>query len=83
MEIFRSLSRGFLLVSPVSLTKLCSFWYGLKDLFTLHKFSMVVLNFYIASIRETLHAVNVMTACDLARIQKDGGVHVLSTPSKK
>ena len=37
MEIFRSMSRGFLLVSPVSLTKLCSFWYGLKDLFTLHK----------------------------------------------
>ena len=32
MEIFRSLSRGFLLLSPVSLTKLCSFWYGLKDL---------------------------------------------------
>ena len=27
MEIFRS----------VSLTELCSFWYGLKDLFTLHK----------------------------------------------
>ena len=47
---------------------------------------MVVLrlaNFYIASIRETLRAVNVMTARDLARIQKDGGVHVLSTPSKK
>ena len=47
---------------------------------------MVVLrlaNFYIASIRETLRAVNVMTARDLARIQKDrGGVHVLSTPSK-
>ena len=49
---------------------------------------MVVLrlaNFYIASIRETLRAVNVMTTCDLARIQKDGaggGVHVLSTPSK-
>ena len=37
MEIFRSMSRGFLLVSPVSLTELCSFWYGLKDLFTLHK----------------------------------------------
>ena len=37
MEIFRSLSRGFLLLSPVSLTELCSFWYGLKDLFTLHK----------------------------------------------
>ena len=29
-------------------------------------------NFYIASIRETLRAVNVMTARDLARIQKDG-----------
>ena len=48
---------------------------------------MVVLrlaNFYIASIRETLRAVNVMTARDLARTQKDGGggVHVLSTPSK-
>ena len=27
----------FLLVSPVPLTELCSFWYGLKDLFTLHK----------------------------------------------
>ena len=39
-------------------------------------------NFYIASIRKTLRAVNVMTARDLARIQKDGGVHVLSTPSK-
>ena len=37
MEIFRSMSRGFLLVSLVSLTELCSFWYGLKDLFTLHK----------------------------------------------
>ena len=22
---------------PVSLTELCLFWYGLKDLFTLHK----------------------------------------------
>ena len=49
---------------------------------------MVVLrlaNFYIASIRETLRAVNVMTARDLAHIQKDRGrgVHVLSTPSKK
>ena len=37
MEIFRSMSRGFLLLSPVSLTELCSFWYGFKDLFTLHK----------------------------------------------
>ena len=37
MEIFRSMLHSFLLLSPVSLTKLCSFWYGLKDLFTLHK----------------------------------------------
>ena len=35
-EIFTSMSRGFLLLSPVSLTELCPFWYGLKDLFTLH-----------------------------------------------
>ena len=27
----------FLPLSSVSLTELCSFWYGLKDLFTLHK----------------------------------------------
>ena len=32
----------FLLVSPVSLTELCSFWYGLKDLFTLHKLVLTV-----------------------------------------
>ena len=37
IEIFRSMSHGFLLLSPVSLTELCSFWYGLKDLVTLHK----------------------------------------------
>jgi len=37
IEIFRSMSRGLLLLSPVSLTELCSFWYGLKDFFTLHK----------------------------------------------
>ena len=37
MEIFRSMSHGFLLLSLVSLTELYSFWYGLKDLFTLHK----------------------------------------------
>ena len=37
MEIFRSMSHAFLLLSPVSLTELCSFWYGLKDLFTVHK----------------------------------------------
>ena len=27
----------FLPFSPVSFIELCSFWYGLKDLFTLHK----------------------------------------------
>ena len=27
----------FWLLSLVSLTELCSFWYGLKDLFNLHK----------------------------------------------
>ena len=43
LEIFRSMSRGFLLVSPVSLTELCSFWYGLKDLFTLHKLAKKVV----------------------------------------
>ena len=37
MQIFRSKLHGFLPLSPVSLTELCSFWYGLKDLFTLHK----------------------------------------------
>ena len=37
MEIFRLMSHGFLLLSPVSLAELCSFWYGFKDLFTLHK----------------------------------------------
>ena len=37
MEIFRSMLHGFLPLSLVSLTELCSFWYGLKDLFTLHK----------------------------------------------
>ena len=30
-------------LSPVSLTKLCSFWYGLKDLFTLHKLAKKVV----------------------------------------
>ena len=43
MEIFRSMSRGFLLLSPVSLTELCSFWYGLKDLFTLQKLAKKVV----------------------------------------
>ena len=35
--IFRSMLHGFLPFSPVSLTELCSFWYCLKDFFTLHK----------------------------------------------
>ena len=43
MGIFRSMSCGFLLLSPVSLTELCSFWYGLKDLFTLHKLAKKVV----------------------------------------
>ena len=30
-------------LSPVSLTELCSFWYGLKDLFTLHKLAKKVV----------------------------------------
>ena len=37
MEIYRSILLGFLPFPPVSLTELCSFWNGLKDLFTLHK----------------------------------------------
>ena len=36
MPMFGSMLHGFLPFSLVSLTKLCSFWYGLKDLFTLH-----------------------------------------------
>ena len=43
MEICRSMSHGFLLLSPVSLTELSSFWYGLKDLFTLHKLAKKVI----------------------------------------
>ena len=31
------MSHGFLLLSLVSLTELCSFWYGVKELFTMHK----------------------------------------------
>ena len=37
MEIYRSMLHGFLPFSPVSLTELCLFWNGLKDLFTLRK----------------------------------------------
>ena len=36
-QIFGSMLHGFLPFSLVSLTELCSFWYGLKDLSTLHK----------------------------------------------
>ena len=43
MEIFTSMSRGFLLLSPVSLTEFCSFLYGSKDLFTLHKLAKKVV----------------------------------------
>ena len=43
MEIFRSMSGGFLLISPVSLTELCSFRYDLKDFFTLHKLAKKVV----------------------------------------
>ena len=43
MEIYRSILHGFLPFSPVSLTELCSFLYGLKDLFTLHTLSLVFI----------------------------------------
>ena len=43
MEIFSSMSLVFLLLSPVSLTELCSFWYGLKDIFPLHKLANKVV----------------------------------------
>ena len=36
-EIFRSMLHGFSPFSSVSLIESCLFWYGLKDLFTLHK----------------------------------------------
>ena len=37
MEVFGSTLHVFFPFSPVSLTESCSFWYGLKDLSTLHK----------------------------------------------
>ena len=37
MEICSSIVHGFLPFCPMSSTELCSFWYGLKDLFSLHK----------------------------------------------
>ena len=52
MEIFRSMTHSFLLLSPVSLTELCSFQYGLKDLLTLHKLAdKVVLDRVMTSQR--------------------------------
>ena len=36
----------FALISPASLTESCSFWYGLKDLFTLNKLAKFVLDRY-------------------------------------
>ena len=38
-----SMLHGFLPFYPVSLSELCSFWYGLKDLFTLHKLAHKVI----------------------------------------
>ena len=43
MAIFGSMLHGFLPFSPGSLTELCSFWYDLKDLFTLHKLAKKVV----------------------------------------
>ena len=40
---FRSMLQDFLHFSPLSLTELCSFWYGLKDLFTLHKLVDIIV----------------------------------------
>ena len=36
MAIFGSMLYGFVPFSPVSLTELGAFWYGLKDLFALN-----------------------------------------------
>ena len=37
MEISGQCYMVLLAVSPVSLTELCSFWYSLSDVFSLHK----------------------------------------------
>ena len=45
MEFFESNCYiGVLPFSPLSLTELCSFWYGLKDLFTLHSWRVSKLS---------------------------------------
>ena len=44
MGIFGSATHGFLPFSLAFLTaELCSFWYGLKDLFTMHKLADYVV----------------------------------------
>ena len=43
MEIFGSVVDVFLPFYPMSVSELCSFWYGLKDLFTLHKLADKVI----------------------------------------
>ena len=43
MEIFRSMLHDILPFYLVSLTELCSFWYGLKDLSTLHRLAHKVI----------------------------------------
>ena len=40
---FQVLVTWFFACFSVSLTELCSFWYGLKDLFTLHKLAKKVV----------------------------------------
>ena len=47
METFRVNGTWFLPFSPVSLTELCSFWYGFKDLFTLHELADKVILDYL------------------------------------
>ena len=42
-KIFGSMLHGFLPLSSEPLTEMCSFWYGLKDLFTLHKLAEKVV----------------------------------------
>ena len=44
----------FLPLSPVSLTELSSFWYGLKDFFTWHKLSLTIKNDDVTSDRRGL-----------------------------
>ena len=43
MEIFGSVVDVFLPFYQMSVSELCSFWYGLKDLFTLHKLADKVI----------------------------------------